>query len=202
MIDNFALLNQPRAPWLDEEELKKVYHALSTSLHPDRIHNLAQEEKTEAGRKFAELNGAYNCLREPKDRLRHLLQLEVGEKPTDIQTVPSDLMEWQFRLAAICRQADKALAVNMASLSPLKKVECFQAAQEQIDALSALNHEFSTHREELHNELKSMGVDWCRTGSKTDILIRLEQIYRLLGYFHRWMNQLQERITRLNLQSL
>jgi len=35
MTDYFALLEQPRAPWLDPAELKEVFHRKTLEQHPD-----------------------------------------------------------------------------------------------------------------------------------------------------------------------
>ena len=35
MIDYFALLDQPRAPWLDPDKLKDSYHQKTLQAHPD-----------------------------------------------------------------------------------------------------------------------------------------------------------------------
>ena len=37
MADYFALLDEPRRPWLDPEELKAKFHALTATVHPDRV---------------------------------------------------------------------------------------------------------------------------------------------------------------------
>jgi curved DNA-binding protein CbpA len=39
MIDYFALLGQPRQPWLEGEELKKRYQTLIKTAHPDQAAN-------------------------------------------------------------------------------------------------------------------------------------------------------------------
>jgi hypothetical protein len=37
MQDAFALLNEPRRPWLEAEALKQKFLALSSAVHPDRV---------------------------------------------------------------------------------------------------------------------------------------------------------------------
>ena len=75
MTDYFAFFNEPRRPWLDAESLKQKFLALSATVHPDRVHNLGEVERAAAQERYTELNTAYNWLREPKERLQHLLQL-------------------------------------------------------------------------------------------------------------------------------
>ena len=79
MTDCFALLNFPRRPWLDADALKQRFHELSTEVHPDRAHDASDEAKAESQRRFAGVNAAHECLREAKSRVRHLLELELGQ---------------------------------------------------------------------------------------------------------------------------
>src|SRR5437868_8581649 len=83
MTDNFSLFNEPRRPWLDADLLKQKFLKFSAEVHPDKIHNASDGEKAAANKRYAELNAAYNCLREPKERLLHLIELELGAKPKD-----------------------------------------------------------------------------------------------------------------------
>ena len=100
MTDYFALLNEPRRPWIEPETLKAKFLALAAGIHPDRIHNADELEKAGATHRYAELNTAYNCLAEPKSRLRHLLELELGTKPEDIQQIPP------CPCRSVCRSGD------------------------------------------------------------------------------------------------
>ena len=70
MTDYFALLDQPRRPWLDPEELKEVFHQKTLATHPDA------QTQPRGKETFTQLNEAYQVLREPKRRLHHLLDLE------------------------------------------------------------------------------------------------------------------------------
>src|ERR1700756_1925347 len=119
MADYFMLLNEPRRPWIDPEELKQKFLALSSQVHPDRVHGAPEAERLAASRRYAEINSAYNCLREPKDRLRHLLELELGAKPVDIQRVPEEVMNTFFEVGQLCKEADRFLAERGKVSSPL-----------------------------------------------------------------------------------
>jgi DnaJ-domain-containing protein 1 len=202
MTDNFALFDEPRRPWIDPEALKQKFLALSARLHPDRSHALPEAERTEAGRKFSDLNAAYNCLRDSKERLRHLLQLELGEKPADIQAVPPELMDWHFEIGRLCREADAVIAANAAPASPLVKVAQFERAQAQLDKLNAMRQRINARIDAVSQELAAMNPAWNTTPpgnpERDQILKRLDEIYRLLGYLGRWLNQVQERAVSLS----
>lgn len=197
MTDHFALLNEARRPWIDPDALKEKFLALSSQFHPDRVHNATAAEREEAGKNYTEINTAYNCLREPKERVRHLLELELGAKPADIQNVPQEVMEAFFEIGHLCKDADAFLVERGSVTSPLLKVKWFERGQEWIERLTAARQKIEARRDELSEELKSMNPAW---EARRDLpLKRLEEIYRLLGYLARWSQQLQERIVQLTL---
>ena len=200
MTDNFALLNETRRPWLDADLLKQKFLALSANLHPDRIHSASESDKIAATKTFTELNAAYNCLLEPKSRLLHLLELELGAKPKDIQTIPSALADLFAEVAAVCHKADSFLAEKSKVTSPLLQVQLFERAQEWIEQLNSLQRRLNELREQLTDELKSLDAKWVAadTTTRRELLPRLEELYRLFSYFNRWNNQIQERIVPLS----
>ena len=203
MNDNFALFNEPRRPWIDPDSLKQKFLALSAQVHPDRVHQAPETERKAASQRFSEFNAAYNCLREPKERVRHLLELELGAKPADIQRVPAEMMASLFEVGRLCHEVDLFLADNAKVVSPILKVQQFERGQEWTEKLNALQQKIGSRREELLVELKAMNPIWesAATVSAPDRelpLKRLDEIYRLLGYLTRWSAQIQERIVQLS----
>ena len=199
MTDYFALLNEPRRPWLDPDSLKQTFLALAASIHPDRTHNSGELEKAGANRRYAELNAAYHCLAEPKSRLRHLLELELGAKPKDVQQIPAPLADLFAEVATTCRNADTFLAEKGRTTSPLLQVQIFERAQEWIERLNLLQRKLNEWREKLTDRLKSLDEKWnaADAAARGEILPKLEELYRLFGYFNRWNSQIQERAVRL-----
>jgi hypothetical protein len=200
MIDYFALLNEPRRPWLDADLLQQKFLGLSASAHPDKIHSASDLEKSAAGKLFAELNAAHHCLAEPKSRLLHLLELELGAKPKDIQQIPATLADQFAEVAAACRAADHFLAEKAKVTSPLLQVQMFEQAQAWLEKLNSRQQTFGRLREKLTGELKSLDEEWMSAGpaARRECLSKLEELYRLFGYFNRWNNQIQERVVRLS----
>ena len=199
MTDYFALLNEPRRPWLDPEPLKENFLELSATVHPDRVHHLGETERAAAQERYTELNAAYNHLREPKERLHHLLELELGSLPKDVQRIPSDLMDLSLEVGKACREADTFLAEKAKVTSPLLQVTFFERGQEFADKLQALRERVNSLNEGLNTELKQIDAEWQTAASPHDALLnRLETLYRLFSYFARWTAQIQERIVRLS----
>lgn len=196
MTDHFVLLNEPRRPWLEAEALKEKFLALSTEVHPDRVHQASEAEKLAANRRYTDLNAAYNCLREPRDRLRHLLELELGKKPSDLTNVPNDLMDLFFTVGKSLREADAFLAEKGRASSPLLQVQFFERGQEWVEKLSDVRQSIAARRDPLVNELKTLDASWSNMAAKP--LERLLEIWRLLSFYERWLAQIQERVVQIS----
>lgn len=204
MPDSFSLLNEPRLPWLDADALKAKFHQFSAEVHPDRSHNAPEAEKAASNTRYAELNAAYNTLREPKDRLLHLLELELGGKPRDIQRIPPGTMDLFVEVGQTCRDVDAFLAGKADVTSPMLKVKFFQQSMVWTDSLQKLQQKINALRDSLVAELQQLNAVWLSApaiGSaeraKALPLERLEQIYRAFSYVARWSEQLQERTVQL-----
>jgi DnaJ-domain-containing protein 1 len=89
MIDYFALLQQPRKPWLETETLKEKYHELARAAQPGQ-----------------ELNEAYRVLVDPKLRLQHLLALEGGPPSSASEQVPEELADLFMQIAPALNKID------------------------------------------------------------------------------------------------
>jgi curved DNA-binding protein CbpA len=199
MPDHFARLNEVRRPWLDVDRLKQTFHTLSGTTHPDKIHSTNEAAKAQASKQFAELNAAYQCLAEPKTRLLHLLELEQGEKPKDIQQIPAALADWFVEVARVCRDTDGFIAEKARTTSPLLLVRLFQHGQKWIEKLNDLQQKLNHLTERVMGELKSLDERWMKadSGTRRELFPHLEELYRLLGYLNRWNNQIQERVGRI-----
>lgn len=196
MTDYFSLLQEPRQPWLEPHTLKEKFLALSAEVHPDRVHEASEAEKLAANHRYAELNAAYNCLREPRERLRHLLELELGRKPSDLTNVPDDLMDLFFTVGRVLRDVDVFQVEKAGVSSPLLQVQLFERGQDWIEKLGVVRRTISTRHEPLIEELKTLNLSWASTVAKP--LERLVEIWRLLSFYDRWLAQTQERIVELS----
>lgn len=206
MIDNFALLNEPRRPWLDPEVLKSKFFALSNAVHPDRVHSASNVEKATANQRYVELNAAYNCLRDPRARLRHLLELELGAKPKQVESIPDGMMEWFVEVSRLVREADAFLAEKAEVTSPMLQVQVFERGHELADILRTLQTKLNTQSGTFAAELMTLNAAWETAppvGSSARAtalpLERLEQIHLKFSFFVRWTAQIQERIVQLSI---
>lgn len=172
--------------------------------HPDKVHGASEPDRRLAHERYTELNAAYHCLREPKDRLRHLLQLESGRKPTEVHDIPAAAADVFLEVARLCRDVESFLAERAKVTSPLLRVQMFERSQEWTDRLNMWQQQLRTRSEALMDELKRMNAHWERAPDvpATDRaeslpLDRLEDMYRALSFMTRWAGQIQERVVQL-----
>ncbi|HEY1171297.1 MAG TPA: hypothetical protein VGH19_08025 [Verrucomicrobiae bacterium] len=204
MTDYFVLLNEPRRPSMDVEALKGKFLSLSGEVHPDRFHNAGEEEKAAANTRYTELNTAYRTLSVTKDRLLHLLTLEAGAKPKEIQNIPPGAMELFIEVGQICKQLDYFLLEKGKMQSPIVKAQLFQRSLEWTDEVQALQESLREQQDQLEAELQTLNAAWEKAPAIGDAaragalpLTRLEDIYRSFSYLTKWSTQLQERFVQL-----
>ena len=201
-INFFLLLSEPCRPWIEPGPLRQKFLSLSAEAHPDRAHQASESARRSAHERYTNLNAAYSCLRDPKDRLRHLLELELGAKPKQIEQIPPELMDRFLEVSDACRAADGFLAEKSATTSPLLKAQLFERNQAHLDQLTGLLKRVQSWNEAAVEELKAIDGEWIQRGepaARQPLLDRLEALYRLFSYFGRWSAQLQERIVRLSI---
>ena len=188
---------------MDPQALKLKFLALSAEVHPDRVHQGTEPERQAAQRRYLQLNEAYQCLRQEKTRLAHLLELELGAKPSELQRIPPALMERSLEISRLCREADVLLGQKAGVTSPLLKVQFFERSQLETEKLLGLQRQLNRWDADLLNELKQIDTTWAATSQsgspeRAATLERLERLYRLFGYSTRWSAQVQERIVQLS----
>lgn len=177
MTDYFALLQQPRQPWLDLDELKNRYQALALAEHPD------QKSPGAAGIDFAEVNEAYRCLRDPKLRLQHFLLLE-GNSPGAGETIPPDLFDLFSQISEFIQKADGFLARWRGTANALGK----SLLQSELLSLQHDCQMLIAKLRQLYDEAVAA------TESANDWKIEnLKRLYLRLTYLGRWLQQVEER---------
>lgn len=194
MTDYFALLDQPRRPWLDPKELKQAFHRKSLRTHPDS--RAEKEGASAAGQEFTELNKAYQALQDPKRRLQHLLELE-GTTPVARSTaVPQDIERLFPAVAALTQQAHSLAEKNAQATNPLTrsliKPQLLQVHRELAETLAILQ---KRHAEAVAR-LQQLASVWeqARLTSSAE----LRDLYLRFSYLSRWITELQEKQVQLS----
>ena len=206
MVDFFALFEVPRSPWLNEEDLKLRYHAQAMKIHPDRFHQAPLDVQAAATADYAQWNAAYQVLSDPRERLQHLLELEQGGKPFEIQQVSGETMDTGMKIAQLCRETDDFLSRKATITSPLLLAQEFEAGQTWLDQLQSWMRELTSRHDVLLAQVKQLATAWVPTPNddtgETRVpalpLTRLETIFRELTYLKRWRDQINARIVALS----
>lgn len=204
MPDHFALLEEPRRPWLDADQLKERFLKMSALAHPDRYHSAPPAEREACAHRYTELNSAFQTLRDPRARALHLLELESGARPRDIQRIPPGTMDLFTAIGQSCRDVDAYLAERQSIASPMLKVRLFQRGLEWVGTLQELQRQVQTRQRDLERQLQDLNAAWESAPPPGDAareavlpLAQLGDIYRGLSYGARWSEQLQERLVQL-----
>jgi DnaJ-domain-containing protein 1 len=206
ITDYFAILQEPRRPWLNEGLLKDKFLAISGTEHPDKVDARTAGDRAAAQSRYTNLNAAYQCLRDPKLRLQHLLELERGAAPPRVQNVPPDLLDLFMQVSQVLRQADSFLAENAQVTSPLLQVRRFELGQIIAGRIQQVVSTLSSHTEALSGRLREIDAVWetgmrADSGRREDLLQQVEVLCQRFSYFSRWTAQLQERRVRLTIET-
>ena len=108
--NHFELFGLPVAFDLDADDLASRYRELQRRVHPDKFANASDQERRLSLQMTAQVNEAFQTLKDPVRRGRYLLSLRGidTDEETDTAMDPAFLMEqmeWRENLEEI-RQAD------------------------------------------------------------------------------------------------
>lgn len=181
MPDHFALLDEPRRPWLDADALKEKFHALTASQHPD----------VKVGGDFATINSAYQILSDPGKRLRHFLELVAPSALQSTPQVPPQLAELFLQVGAVWQLADAFLKKQAQAAAPLAQAllapEKFRAL-EQLEKWSAV----------VEQRRAALCADLSGSDETSDPAA-LARILAELSFLSKWGAQLREMIFKFAL---
>ena len=188
--DFFALLGGPRRPWLDPEQVKETFHHLSRTLHPD--------QQAEATGDFARLNEAQATLRDPKSRLRHLLELEHPQvRLAGPAGIPPGLANLFAPVHGLLQDVDSLLGKKISACSALAKALLARdefTLREKVENSLA---ELETLEADALAELQAFDTEW--TSGLPGGADRLHMFYQRFAYLSRWIAQLRERLFQLGM---
>ncbi len=185
MTDYFALLGVDRAAVLDEDVLRERYHGRCREVHPDQASGEADRlRRAEVTR---ELNEAWEVLRRPASRLRHLLEVTAPDFAGEVQVSPA-LMDLFGRITEPIHEADVLLAKRRQASTPLGRALLSDSLMEAQKLLQSLLGEVTRENDRRVDELARLDV------SRPEAL---KQAYGELSFLAKWQAQLQERILAL-----
>jgi curved DNA-binding protein CbpA len=189
MTDYFALLEQPRAPWLDPAALKDAYHRKTLQTHPDTA---APDRQSN----FTQLNEAYQVLQDPKRRLHHLLSLE-NCAPSANEAIPQELQELFLLIGELNQRATALLEKIRTTSNSLSRSLLKPQMVEMQREVSDLREKVRNLFEAASEELREINSGW--QNDRTPQLAALSNLYFKFAYLGRWSGQLDELAFQLSL---
>lgn len=189
MTDYFALLGLAPAAALEEEALRQRYHELSREAHPDLA--ATPEEREAAGARSAQLNLAWETLRQPVKRLRHLMELR-GAVPGGAGMLSGAMMELFGQVGGVLQEADGVLVKRARAQSKLGKA---LLAEEEMAAqlkLQEVSGELTRRWNGLVEDLAALDLEDAKA---------LAQAHTQLSFLDKWLRQIQEKLLRFMTES-
>jgi curved DNA-binding protein CbpA len=192
MTDFFALLHQPRQPWLDQDTLKEKFYQLTRVMHPD----VRPKETTT---KFEHINEAYRVLSDPKLRIQHLLALEGSHlSSAPDQDLPVDLQELFLQIGALSQKTQSIPArsgsENGALARSLLKSDLLHLRSQTEKLLEQLSRSHET----CLTELRNLNAAWKE--NRAQALASLHELRDRIAYLSRWIAQLKEMELQIRLR--
>jgi curved DNA-binding protein CbpA len=192
-MDCFALLDEPRRPWLDTAALKEKFLARGAETHPDKFPDA--QAKATAQARFTDLNTAHDTLADAKRRLAHLLTLERGVKPQEVHDIPPETADLFLEVGALLKPVDDFLTNHESETSALLRAQAMPKALQWLERVEALQQQLNSQMKTLDAELRVLNGAW----DENPPLNSVERLYHQYSYLGRWLDQLRDRALRLAL---
>lgn len=185
MRDAFEKLGLTRCAALDEEVLKSAWIEKGRAAHPDQAGGDAALS--------AEINEAYEVLREPESRLKHLLELEHPDEAWATVPMEERLMQVFMKLGPVLQKVEAFAKKREAATSALALALLAGEQMRVQEDLEERMGELSDLRERLEAEL--LEVDALRGGS--DGMEAMRVLRAKFAYVGKWQRQAREALMRL-----
>ncbi len=140
----FAILNLPETFELNLKTLEKNYFDAQRQWHPDRFIGKGEDMRGEAATRSVLINDAYETLKNPLERAKHMLELKgvfIDDETNPPQDLLMEMMELRERihdsaddgktLLAIVEDLKKLMSVSTQAITDAFKTDDIKAAQEE-----------------------------------------------------------------------
>ncbi len=188
-MDAFALLGLPRRAALDEAALRQAYTSLSRTAHPDHGGSETQASA---------LNAAYEVLRQPERRLRHLLELAGPEEAAAWRTVPLDegMMQTFMDLGDALEKSAAFLERKQKATSALAKALLTAEEMQHRESLEAIGMALQERRDAMESALGGLDASLSATPD-LPTWQALAAAQARFAYVAKWQAQIRERLLAL-----
>jgi molecular chaperone HscB len=166
--DYFALFDLPRKLTIDLADLTQRYYALSRRFHPDLFSDRAPAEQVASLRLSAQVNRAYQTLKDPVGRGLYWLALHGESLGRDNERVPAELAALVFDVQEKLEELRSARAAG---------------ARPAIDELREVQRELRMRMQAFGDRLAAHFADSdARNGNGTGALTEIKRILSEIHY--------------------
>lgn len=186
--DAYAIFSIPRSVAIDAAALQSSYAALSRETHPD--HGGSEEGA-------AVVNSAYETLRAPEKRLKHLIEIAAPEDAKSWRTVPLDesMMSVFMELGSALEASAKLLEKKGKTTSALTRALLANEEMVLRDRLETIGFGVEEKKVAMESGLSSLD-DRLASGDET-VWRDIAATQARLAYLAKWQTQIRERLLAL-----
>lgn len=187
-MDCFAVLGLPRSTVMNEQTLHRAYTGRSRDAHPD--HGGSEADS-------AQVNAAYETLRHPERRLKHLLDLAGPAEAKAWRTVPLDegMMSAFSDLSTAIDASAKFLERKERAASALARALLAGEEMRHREELERIGIEIETRKAGMEAQLPSL--DSTLANRESDAWKQLAVMQARFAYLAKWQAQVRERLLAL-----
>ena len=146
-VDYFELLGIGRQYAIDLERLRKNFLALNRRIHPDYFSTEEDDVQSASMRIAAQINSAYETLRDPVQRAEYILHVCGGPSSSEDKSVPAELLGTVMMLRDEIDEAKQA---------------------GDPAALKALRERVAVRQQEVMGRIRALASQVCETGSEIE----------------------------------
>ena len=142
-MNHFEFFSLPLIYQIDYQLLEKKFFELQSSLHPDKFWNASEKEKLYSQILSAEINLAYNCLKDPVKRANTLLKilanLEVKENSCNDKKILIEIIDLQEEMQNLQTKREKKIflkRIDFLMQQNFKKIENEFKSKNYLEAMN------------------------------------------------------------------
>jgi len=185
MVDCFAIFGLTRAASLNEEALRNAYTNASKAAHPD--HGGSEDLASK-------VNAAYETLRAPENRLKHLLELASPDEAKRWRTVPLDdeMMSLFSALGKALEISAKFIERKAGAQSAIAKALLANEEMQHRESLERMGFEIDQRTKEMEQQLPAFDAEIA--SEKYSSWAKIAAMQAKFSYLARWQTQVRERL--------
>ena len=152
--DYFNLLEVEKKPLVNLSVLKENFLKISEMVHPDKYYNASPEAKEIAMGYSSLLNKAYTTLKDPKERIRYLISLEMDKEAPVSSRASAETMEFFIEASDVCNEADALIKKGNSTET---------GKRELLGKLAGVKKESQDRWGNVLKEIEILDTEWVAT---------------------------------------